>query len=139
MAGKPLALVTGRSTGIGYALAQQCVRHGFSVIITGASGCRPPGAAAGKKMLLLEPCPQGSTFSRYEGHIPSQISSTRNDPSHSIGESGSAHRRSVRVWMEWLRRGACVLRLAMLVPRGWRSGSKLLVVPHRAHPTLRWR
>jgi uncharacterized protein len=37
MTGKPLALVTGGSTGIGYALAQQCLRHGFSVLITGAS------------------------------------------------------------------------------------------------------
>jgi NADPH:quinone reductase-like Zn-dependent oxidoreductase len=47
MTGKPLALVTGGSTGIGYALAQQCLRHGFSVIITAASGCRPQGAVAG--------------------------------------------------------------------------------------------
>jgi NAD(P)-dependent dehydrogenase (short-subunit alcohol dehydrogenase family) len=32
MTGKPLALVTGGSTSIGYALAQQCLRHGLSVI-----------------------------------------------------------------------------------------------------------
>ena len=30
MTGKPLALVTGGSTGIGYALAQHCLRPGFS-------------------------------------------------------------------------------------------------------------
>jgi NAD(P)-dependent dehydrogenase (short-subunit alcohol dehydrogenase family) len=47
MTGKPLALVAGGSSGIGYALAQQCLRHGFSVIITGANGCRPLGAVAG--------------------------------------------------------------------------------------------
>jgi hypothetical protein len=28
-------------------LAQQCLRHGFSVIITAASGCPAPGAVAG--------------------------------------------------------------------------------------------
>ncbi|MFI6132839.1 SDR family NAD(P)-dependent oxidoreductase [Micromonospora sp. NPDC051141] len=37
-ASRPLALVTGASAGIGYALAQQAARHGHDVIITGASG-----------------------------------------------------------------------------------------------------
>jgi len=42
MTGKPLALVTGGSTGIGCTLAQQCLRHGFSVIsqLPGAAGRR---------------------------------------------------------------------------------------------------
>jgi hypothetical protein len=104
------------------------------VIITAASGCRPPGTVAGtweEKCFSLNLSARVSTFA--------QISSTRNDPSRSIGESGSAHRRSVLVWMEWLRRGAIVLRFAMLVPRAWRSGSRPLVVPRRALPTLRWR
>lgn len=34
---RPLALVTGASAGIGHALAQQCLQHGFDVVITGAS------------------------------------------------------------------------------------------------------
>lgn len=31
--GRPLAVVTGASTGIGYELAKQCVGHGFDVIV----------------------------------------------------------------------------------------------------------
>src|SRR5215207_7012247 len=87
--------------------------------------------ALGKKCFYLNLVRKVSTFS--------QISSTRNDPSRSIGESGCAHRRSVPVWMEWLRRGVLVLRFAMLVARAWKSGSRPLVVPHRMPPTLRWR
>lgn len=33
MAERPLAIVTGASTGIGYALAQRCVEHGFDLVI----------------------------------------------------------------------------------------------------------
>jgi NAD(P)-dependent dehydrogenase (short-subunit alcohol dehydrogenase family) len=55
MTGKPLALVTGGSTGIGYALAQQCLRHGLSVLmqVPVAAGRWGRSLALGRKCFSL--------------------------------------------------------------------------------------
>nr|WP_211591414.1 SDR family NAD(P)-dependent oxidoreductase [Microbispora sp. H10836] len=43
---RPLALVTGASSGIGYELARQFAQHGFDVVVTAEDGTLASGWAA---------------------------------------------------------------------------------------------